>query len=149
MRDRDEPPFQQHSTGFLANHMARLFTRALAEALQPLGLAVAQFMVLLELWEQDGLTQRHLIQRLDVEQGTMNSTLNRMERDSLIVRRPHPTDGRAQTIHVTPRAIALKTDAIAAARGVNAAASMALSPGEQKTMTALMTRVIASLGQPA
>lgn len=149
MPDPAEPPFQQDSTGFLANRMARLFTRALAEALQPLDLAVAQFMVLLELWEEDGLTQRHLIQRLDVEQGTMNSTLNRMERDRLIVRRAHPTDGRAQTIHATPRAVALRGRAIEAARSVNATASAALSSREQLTLIGLMTRVIGSLGQPA
>lgn len=148
MPDANKPQYQQDSAGFLANHMSRLFTRALAETLQPLNLAIAQFMVLLELWEEDGLTQRHLIQKLDVEHGTMNSTLNRVERDRLIVRRPHPTGVRAQTIHVTPQATTLRTDAIAAACSINATANAALSSKEQKTMIGMMTRVIAALGHP-
>ncbi len=39
------------SAGFLANHMARLFAVALQRRIKPLGLAPAQFMTLLELWE--------------------------------------------------------------------------------------------------
>lgn len=140
-----DPPFQANSAGFLSNHLARLFTQALGQALQPLDVAVAQFMVLLELWREDGLTQRDLLLRLDVEQGTMTSTLNRMERDGLIVRRPHPRDGRAQTIHATAQARRLQTTSIDAARSVNQAACAALTRREQKMMVDLMTRVIMTL----
>lgn len=140
-----DPPFRTNSAGFLSNHLGRLFTQALAQALQPLDLAVAQFMVLLELWREDGLTQRDLLLRLDVEQGTMTSTLNRMERDGLIVRRPHPRDGRAQTIHATARALELRTASIEAARSVNQAACDVLTATEQAMMTDLMTRVIETL----
>jgi DNA-binding MarR family transcriptional regulator len=100
--------FRDSSAGFLANHMARLFASALAEGLRPLGIAPAQFMVLLELWREDGLTQRDLVERLDVEQATMASTLNRMERDGLIERRAHATDRRAQLIHATDKARGLE-----------------------------------------
>ena len=66
------------SAGYLANHMARLFAQRLHERIRPLGLAPAQFMTLLALWEEDGLTQRDLFERLDVEQATMANTLARM-----------------------------------------------------------------------
>jgi len=49
----------------------------------------------LQLWAEDGLTQRDLVERLDIEQATMGNTLGQMEHDGLIVRTPHPTDGRA------------------------------------------------------
>ena len=76
--------FDKHrSAGYLANHMARVFAHALAERIRPLGLAPGQFMTLIELWREDGLTQRDLVARLDVEQATMANTLKRMERDGI------------------------------------------------------------------
>jgi len=137
--------FRATSAGFLANQMARLFAHALAEELTPLKLAPAQFMALLELWEREGLTQKDLVLRLDVEQATMASTLNRMERDGLILRRPHPEDSRAQLIFLTPQAKNLKEQATAAARKVNAVALKDLDQEEKECLIALMPRVIRSL----
>jgi DNA-binding MarR family transcriptional regulator len=91
--------------------MARLFAIGLTERLRPLSLATAQFAVLLHLWENDGLTQRDLVERLDLEQATVGNTLNRMERDGLILRKPHPDDGRSQIICITDRARALRAAA--------------------------------------
>lgn len=69
--------FREKSAGYLANHMARLFASGLQRRIQPMGLAPAQFMVLLELWEQDDLTQSDLVARIEVEllAGATNFTL--------------------------------------------------------------------------
>jgi DNA-binding MarR family transcriptional regulator len=133
------------SAGFLANHMARLFAKGLQQTVKPLGLAPAQFMTLLALWEKDGLTQRELVERLDVEQATMANTLTRMERDGLIERRAHPGDGRSQSVHLTRKALALREPATAAARSVNAVALGALSETERQAFLDLTGRVIEAL----
>ena len=136
---------KSQSAGFLANQMARLFARSLQTRIAPLGLAPAQFMTLLALWEADGLTQKQLVERLDVEQATMANTLARMERDGLIVRRTHAADARAQCIYLTPRAIGMRDDATQAASMVNAIAMKGLSPQEAQQFLKLMTRVIGAL----
>jgi len=133
------------SAGYLANHMARLFAVALNREIAPLGLAPAQFMTLLELWPEEGLTQRDLIRRLDVEQATMANTLSRMERDGLIVRKPHAEDRRAQSVWLTDKARALEAPAKAAASGVNETALATLSPEERDAFVEMMGRVIANL----
>ena len=138
--------FRDSSAGFLANHMARLFASALADGLRPLGLAPAQFMVLLELWREDGVTQRQLVDALDVEQATMANTLNRMERDGLIRREAHEHDRRAQVIRLTPKARALEQEAKVIAHSVNERALARLSPEERLFFTRLMRDVVASLG---
>ncbi len=107
------------SAGYLANHMARLFAQRLHEQTKPMGIAPAQFVVLLELWSEDGLTQRELVNRLAVEQATMANTLTRMERDGLITREPHPTDKRASVTRLTDKARALAGEATNAAQRVN------------------------------
>ena len=133
------------SAGYLANHMARLFATGLAERIKPLGIVPGQFPALLELWEEDGISQRDLVRRLDVEQATMANTLGRMERDGLIRRTRDPEDGRAQQIWLTPRAKALRKDAIAAANAQNAVALRKLSAAERRAFVALMRRVIEAM----
>jgi DNA-binding MarR family transcriptional regulator len=139
------PAFKDNSAGYLANHMARLFARALADAIRPMGLAPGQFMVLLELWREDGLTQRDLVERLAVEQATMANTLARMERDALIERRVDPADARVRTIHLTQRARSLEAPALAAARAINRRVFAGFTEGEQDAMLAGMRRIIAAL----
>ena len=136
---------KDESAGYLANHMARLFANALAERIRPLGLAPAQFMTLLELWEEDGLTQKGLVQRLDIEQATMANTLKRMERDGLILREENPKDRRAQLIRLTDKARALQDDATSAANEVNGIALSGLSEDERRGFISVMARVIGAL----
>lgn len=129
----------------LAAQMARLFAKALAEAVAPLGLAPAQYMVLRELWKSDGLTQSELARRLEVEQATMANTLKRMARDGLVLRDPHPDDSRAHRIRLAPRAGLLQKPAKAAVKRVNAFALRDLSRKDQKRFVDLSRRVIGAL----
>lgn len=133
------------SAGFLANLMARMFAARLSKSVQGLGLAPAQFMVLLELWDGDGITQKDLVDRLEVEQATMANTLRRMLRDELIAMRPNPDDGRAKLIFLTNKARDLQEEATKAANEVNQAALARLSHEESAQLIALMTKVIAGL----
>jgi DNA-binding MarR family transcriptional regulator len=134
---------KNQSAGYLANHMARLFARGLTTRIKPLGLTIGTFPALLELWEKDGLTQKELVVRLDIEQATMANTLARMERDGLIVRKKDVSDGRVQRVWLTDCARDLRGPAIEAARAENAATLSGLSENEQRQFIALMQKVIA------
>ena len=123
--------------------MARLFAAHLQNAIKPLGLAPAQFMTLLELWAENGLTQKQLVDRLDVEQATMANTIRRMERDGLILRKPHPEDRRAQIICLTDLAVSLEVKSKKMAGQVNAKALENLT--DPKAFLSQMTQVIANL----
>ena len=133
---------KDRSAGYLANHMARIFAQGLTARIKPLGLTTGTFPALLELWETDGLTQKQLIERLDIEQATMANTLARMERDGLIVRKKDANDGRAQRVWLTDRARALRDPAIAAAEEENAMRLGALTEDERNQFLALMQKVI-------
>jgi len=103
------------SATYLASLLAKGFSRSLQQRSEVLGFSPGQFPLLIELWNEDGLTQRQLIDRLDIEQATMANTLSRMERDGLVERRQHPTDKRAQQIFLTQKARAMEADAKQAA----------------------------------
>ena len=69
--------FKTESVGYLMNHIARQFAILLGEGLKPLGITPAQFPILLELWQKDGLSQQELVERTDLKQATIANTLAR------------------------------------------------------------------------
>lgn len=103
------------SAAYLASQLAKVFARSLQQRAVKLGFSPGQFPILLELWSENGLTQKQLLERVDIEQATMANTLSRMERDGLVERRPHPSDKRAQLIFLTGKAAAMQAEAIEAA----------------------------------
>lgn len=135
---------KDQSPGYLVNHVARIFARGLTARIKPLGLTTGTFPALLELWETDGMTQKQLVEKLDIEQATMANTLARMERDGLIVRKKDASDGRMQRIWLTERARALHGPATKAALAENAEVLVSLSEDEQREFTTLMQKVIAA-----
>ena len=76
---------------------------------------------------------------------SLSNTLARMERDGLIERRAHATDARAKTIHLTPRARALRGPAQAAARDVNAMALGHLSSDDLDCFVSTMRGAVERL----
>ena len=129
------------SAGALVSEIARLYAAALQRALAPLGLSRAQFVVLGELWLNDGMTQRELAERLGLEQATMANTLARMQRDGLITRKPHPDDGRSQQIWLTGRAKDLKDPATRAALEADSPVAAGLPLAERELFLSMLGRV--------
>jgi DNA-binding MarR family transcriptional regulator len=140
---------RRQSPGYVINHLARLFAQALYRRIAPHGISTGQFPVLLMLWEQEGVTQARLAERLAVEQPTMANTLKRMERDGLITRVPDPGDRRQAHVHLTPRGRALEDVLTASARETNAAALAGLNVEERQHFLALARRVMQNLEQDA
>ncbi|WP_299986609.1 MarR family winged helix-turn-helix transcriptional regulator [uncultured Ruegeria sp.] len=133
------------SAGYLVNHMARLFAKELQHRIAPLGIVIGQFPILLELWVRDGVSQKELLNNIDVEQATLANTLNRMERDGLIKRTKNPSDARAQLIWLTDKATALRDDAYRSGHTVNAEALHVLNETEREQFMDYMRRVICGL----
>jgi DNA-binding MarR family transcriptional regulator len=133
------------SPGHVVNYLARLFASALYRRIGEHGVNTGQFPVLLALWEQDGVTQASLVEKLAVEQPTMAGTLKRMERDGLIKRMPDAEDARQSHIHLTRRGRALEEALVTSARETNAVALAGLSPNESGQFMRLVKRMIENL----
>ena len=130
------------SAGYLINHLARQFAILLTERLKPLGIAPAQFPILLQLWQQDGLSQHELIEQADLRQATIANTLARMERDGLIIRTPHPDDARIRLIKLTEHAKQLEQSATHIAQEINQQALSVLNDKEQQQFLVMMNKVL-------
>ena len=133
---------RSHSATYLAGQLAKGFARSLQQRANVLGFSPGQFPVLLELWQEDGLTQKQLLDKLEVEQATLANTLGRMERDGLIDRNPHPGDKRAQIITLTELGRDLERQATNAASEADAALFDGFRQFEQELMIEYMRKIV-------
>ncbi|MFJ1268557.1 MarR family winged helix-turn-helix transcriptional regulator [Legionella lytica] len=87
----------------LIKKASRLLIKRANELLKPHGLTDAYTYFLMALYQQDGLTQSEMCKHIGIEQPTAVRTLDRMERDGLIIRTPSATDRRAIAIRLTDK----------------------------------------------
>ena len=70
---------------------------------EPFGLTADQFVILTLLAEEEGLTQREIVARASSDPNTIGEMLTRLEKKKLLCREPHPKDGRARCVFLTPK----------------------------------------------
>ncbi|HEX4298300.1 MAG TPA: MarR family transcriptional regulator [Devosia sp.] len=134
---------QRQTIGFQAAQLARLIANRLREALAPLGLMPAQVAALIEIGRAEGLTQKQLVERLDVEQPGVARTLNGLEADGWILRQAKI--GRAQGLYLTDRSRAALPEAARLAAEINGQALAELSRTEQAHLLDRLDELISGL----
>ncbi|MBI4921345.1 MAG: MarR family transcriptional regulator [Devosia nanyangense] len=134
---------REQSAGYLVNWAGRLFASAIERRLT--GGNAGPMPVFFALIDGGTLPQKELARLAAVEQPTMANTLNRMERDELVVRRSDPEDGRSVLFTLTKLGRQRAAQAMAAAIEVNAMALSPLTPAEREAFLDMLRRVIAML----
>lgn len=76
--------------------------RAYRPLLQAMDLTYPQYLVMLALWQEDGLAVKHICERTRLETGTVTPLLKRLEQKGLIVRAHSDLDERQKVISLTP-----------------------------------------------
>jgi DNA-binding MarR family transcriptional regulator len=115
------------------------FTRFYKPLLEPLGLTYPQYLVLLTLWEQDGLPLKTIGGRLGLDSGTLTPLLKRMEEAGLLTRQRDRDDERQMIVRLTAKGKRLETRAAAFPQQIGAASSC--SGAELQALTKLMFRL--------
>lgn len=105
-----------HQLCFLLYTASREIIRRYAPLLQPLGLTYTQYIVMLVLWEQDGLTVKEVGQRLLLDSGTLTPLFKRLETQDLIVRQRSLKDERQVHVFLTRQGQLLRNAAAAIPR---------------------------------
>ena len=90
---------------------ARLVTQAYNPYFKPLGITYPQYLVLLVLWEKDGLTVNDIAHKLYLETNTITPLLQRMEKLGLIHRIRNHEDNRQRIISLTAKGKQLEEQA--------------------------------------
>ena len=92
---------------------SRLITREYQPHLDKLGITYPQYLVLLVLWETDGVSVNDLSVKLILNTNTLTPLLKRMEILGIITRTRSDKDERKVIIRLTTKGIEMKTNALA------------------------------------
>lgn len=104
MPDGTRTPTLDDQLCFALYSTAHAVTRAYKPILDPLGLTYPQYLVLLVLWERDGMSVKDIGARLFLDSGTLTPLLKRMESAGFVQRGRDPADERQLRVHLTQRA---------------------------------------------
>jgi DNA-binding MarR family transcriptional regulator len=99
------------------------------------------FSVLSLIHHNPGLTSRQLCTALGLLPPNLVALLNTLVKRALVERRPHPRDGRALALYLTPAGRAMMQAAEKSAAQLELKATAGLSPAERKTLLKLLKKV--------
>ncbi|MDU7587541.1 MAG: MarR family transcriptional regulator [Acidovorax sp.] len=121
-------------------------TKLYKPLLDALGLTYPQYLVMLALWERDGLTVSELGERLFLDSGTLTPLLKRLEAAGLLVRLRDVQDERRVRITLTGQGRALRDGAQPIPHCVLARAQC--TPADIGALTAQLHALRDRLAQP-
>ncbi|NGY38255.1 MarR family transcriptional regulator [Flavobacterium sp. XN-5] len=90
---------------------SRLITKAYRPYLEEMGITYPQYLVLMVLWENDGLTVNQITEKLLLNTNTLSPLLKRMEKMELLQRNRSSEDERSVIVHLTEKGKNLKAQA--------------------------------------
>ena len=138
MTKPDDPLSLDNQLCFALYSSSLLMTKLYKPMLDEIGLTYPQYLAMLALWEEDGVTVSALGNRLYLDSGTLTPLLKRLEKAGLIERERNAEDERQVLVRLTPGGRALKRQAaaipkkLAASSGVPVIELMALRKKLQK-----------------
>jgi DNA-binding MarR family transcriptional regulator len=100
----------EKSVGFL---LAKAYQRASAlfkEEFDCYDLTPQQFGLLAFLWQEDGRSQAELSAKSHVDRTTMSGIVDRLEKEGLVKRLPHPDDRRAYQVFLSNKGKAMEDE---------------------------------------
>jgi len=131
----------EQSIGSQVRRTHRLFAQALQAALAPQEIPLGMWYFLRALWEEDGLTQREISERVGATAPTAVEQLRNMEKRGLISRRASEEDRRKVHFHLTEMGRSVETELLAYAEGVNRIAMEGFTEGEVGFLRLALMRI--------
>lgn len=125
--------------------MHQLWKKVFSEALAPLGIQLAHYDVLANIFHSPGLTQQALAEKLLVGRSAMSMLLPELERRKLVERRGDEADRRVRRLWLTPQGEALTRKALAIHTARIEAMMGVLSEEECSAVGEMMWRVVKHL----
>lgn len=127
---------------YVSNHVSHAFARRLEGE----GVTVAEWVLLRELYDEDGLAPSRLAERLGLTRGAISKLADRLLTKDLLIRTDNAEDARAHSLALSPAGRALIPRLSALADENDAAFFDHLTPEEREAMERVLRGVIERRG---
>ncbi len=131
----------EKSVGFLLAKSHQRICAIFNEEFAGYDLTPRQFGLLGFLWQQDSQSQAELSARSQIDRSTMGGVIDRLEKEGLVQRLPHPEDRRAYRVCLTDRGRALETELTPLAEKVHTRFVERITPDELATLQQILEKL--------
>ncbi len=138
--ERVDSRYLESLIGYNARRTALTVIGVFLERMAPYGLRPVDFSTLSLIKHNPGITARQLCHSLGIQPPNMVGMVNGFEQRGLIERRPHPSDRRAQGLHLTVEGRKLMQAAEQTATALEDEVAHRLSGEEKQTLLALLQK---------
>ena len=107
----DKPMLLENQLCFAVYSTSLAITQLYKPLLDSIGLTYTQYLVMLVLWEQDGLSLKTLASKLGQQSGALTPVIKRLESDGLLKRIRDPKDERVLCMQLTDKGYQLESSA--------------------------------------
>ena len=114
----EDPLLLDNQLCFALYSSSLLMTKLYKPLLDEIGLTYPQYLAMLALWEEDGVTVSALGARLYLDSGTLTPLLKRLEKAGFLTRERNEEDERQVLIRLTAEGRALKRRATSVPRKI-------------------------------
>ena len=128
--------------GFWLRYVSNHVSQAFARKVEGLGVTVAEWVVMRELYDGAALAPSRLSEQLGMTRGAITKLADRLIAKGLLTRRPNPGDARAQTLALTSRASRLVPELAALAERNEAEFFEHLSLRDRRTLERLLRDIV-------
>lgn len=139
--DQVDTSYLESLLGYNARRASLTVIGRFMERMAPYDLRPVDFSVLSLVAHNAGITSRQLCAALGILPPNLVGLVAALEKRDLVTRLPHPRDGRAMGLHLTPAGRQLVESAEQTAAQLEAEAASALTAAEQKTLIRLLKKV--------
>lgn len=141
IKDALDTSYLETLVGYNTRRASLAIVGVFMERMAVYGLNVVDFSVLSLLAHNPGATSRQVCAAIDILPPNLVSLVAELDKRGLIVRRPHPSDGRAIGLHLTRAGQTLVREAEATATELELSATSRLTAAERKTLLRLLQKI--------
>jgi DNA-binding MarR family transcriptional regulator len=141
MKDKLDTRYLESLLGYNARRASLLIMGRFFERMSEFELSPADFSILTLIRYNPGVTSRQLCTELAIQPPNMVNVLKEFEQRGLVLRSPHPTDGRALGLSLTEEGEKMIKRAEKIAEDSDQSATSKLTPDEQRTLNKLLKKI--------
>ena len=137
--------FDQGPVSYAIFQLARAHRGYAAGLLRQLDLHPGQELVLMHLFDRDGLTQSELLASVGLDHSTLSKTLRRMQDAGLLIRQPADHDRRVMVVHLTEKGQAMREPIDSMWRTLEEITTRNLSPRQAESMMTAADTIVSAI----
>lgn len=139
--DQVDTAYLQSLLGYNARRAALAIIERFLVRMAQFSLRPVEFSVLSVIHHNPGVTSRQLCTALNLLPPNLVGLIQSLEARGLLVRQPHPRDGRAVGLHPTSAGRAMMLQAEQAALEIESPRTLGLTPAQHRTLLQLLQKV--------